>query len=126
VRRARTFRDFDDCLTAPLHGFAGVDDYYRRSSAHGYLARVAVPTLCLSSEDDPLIPGDSAHRARDASAAHVRFEITPWGGHTGFVSGDWPWRPRYWAEERSIEWLLASAAEQKTGRNGGTEEQRVM
>ena len=109
VRLARSFHEFDDCLTAPLHGFAGADDYYRRSSSLSFLAQVAVPTLCLSSEDDPLIPGESAHRARDAAAADVRFEITPWGGHTGFVSGRWPWRPHYWAEERSIEWLRAAA-----------------
>jgi predicted alpha/beta-fold hydrolase len=108
VRRARSFHEFDDCLTAPLHGFAGADDYYRRSSALSFLADVAVPTLCLSSEDDPLIPGESAHRARDAAAPDVRFEITPWGGHTGFVSGRWPWRPYYWAEERSIDWLRAA------------------
>jgi predicted alpha/beta-fold hydrolase len=105
VRRARTFQEFDEYLTAPLHGFAGADDYYRRSSCLSFMARVAVPTLCLSSEDDPLIPGESAHRARDASAPEVRFDITPWGGHTGFVSGRWPWRPSYWAEESAVGWL---------------------
>jgi predicted alpha/beta-fold hydrolase len=105
VRYARSFHEFDEFLTAPLHGFAGADDYYRRSSALPFMTRIAVPTLCLSSDDDPLIPGDSAHRARDAAAAPVRVEITPWGGHTGFVTGRWPWRPTYWAEERSIDWL---------------------
>jgi predicted alpha/beta-fold hydrolase len=110
VRLARTFREFDECLTAPLHGFASADDYYRRSSALPYLARVAVPTLCLSSEDDPFFPGDGVYRARDAASPEVRFEITPWGGHTGFVTGDWPWRPRYWAEERAVEWLVHHAA----------------
>lgn len=109
VRLARTFRDFDECLTAPLHGFAGADDYYQRASALPYLARIAVPTLCLSSEDDPFFPGDAVYRARDAASPEVRFEITPWGGHTGFVTGDWPWRPRYWAEERAIAWLEAHA-----------------
>jgi predicted alpha/beta-fold hydrolase len=112
VRHARTFHEFDERLTAPLHGFASADDYYRRSSSLPFLARIAVPTLCLSSEDDPLIPGESAHRARAAAAAAapVRFEITPWGGHTGFVAGDWPWRPRYWAEDAAIDWLRTHAA----------------
>ena len=107
---ARTFREFDECLTAPLHGFAGADDYYLRASALPYLARIAVPTLCLSSEDDPFFPGDDVYRARDAASADVRFEITAWGGHTGFVSGAWPWRPHYWAEERAVDWLRAHAA----------------
>jgi uncharacterized protein len=108
VRLARTFREFDECLTAPLHGFAGADDYYQRSSSLPFLARVAVPTLCLSSEDDPFFPGEAVYRARDAASADVRFEITAWGGHTGFVTGDWPWRPRYWAEERTVDWLRAT------------------
>jgi len=110
VRRARTFAEFDECLTAPLHGFAGADDYYRRSSAQPFLARVAVPTLCLSAEDDPFFPGPAVHEARAASSPAVRFEITSWGGHTGFVSGRWPWRPSYWAEERAIEWLIRAGA----------------
>ena len=107
---ARTFHDFDECLTAPLHGFASADDYYRRASSLPFLAHVAVPTLCLSSEDDPFFPGDDVFRARDAASAAVRFEITPWGGHTGFVTGAWPWRPHYWAEERAVDWLRAHAA----------------
>jgi uncharacterized protein len=110
IRLARTFRQFDECLTAPLHGFAGADDYYRRASALPFLSRVAIPTLCLSSEDDPFFPGDAVHRARDAASADVRFEITSWGGHTGFVTGDWPWRPRYWAEERAVGWLRSPGA----------------
>jgi predicted alpha/beta-fold hydrolase len=110
IRQARTFREFDDCLTAPLHGFASADDYYLRASALPYLPRVAVPTLCLSSEDDPFLPRDAVHRARDAASPVVSFAITAWGGHTGFVTGAWPWRPRYWAEERAVGWLREHAA----------------
>src|SRR5262245_45237866 len=110
IRLARTFHEFDDCLTAPLHGFAGADDYYRRACALPYLARVGVPTLCATSDDVPPMPGDSAHRARAAASPDVRFEIPPWGGHTGSVSGSWPWRPSYWAEELSIDWLRRHGA----------------
>jgi len=81
-----------------LHGFASAEDYYTRASSLPYLAQVRVPTLCISAEDDPFFPGAAA-------SPDVRFEVTPWGGHTGFVSGPWPWRPRYWAEEASIAWL---------------------
>ena len=105
VRLARTFREFDECLTAPLHGFASAEDYYQRSSAHGYLDAIRIPALCIASEDDPFIPADSVTRARDAASAQVRFEVSPWGGHTGFVAGPWPWRPVYWAEEATVAWL---------------------
>jgi predicted alpha/beta-fold hydrolase len=105
IRAARTFAEFDRCVTAPLHGFASAEDYYARSSAVAYLPRVATPTLCISAEDDPFFPREGVARARAAASASVRFQVTSWGGHTGFVGGRWPWRPRYWAEEMAIEWL---------------------
>jgi predicted alpha/beta-fold hydrolase len=113
IGAARTFSEFDEAVTAPLHGFASAEDYYRRSSSLGFLSRITVPTLCISSEDDPFYPREAVERARLAGSPAVTFEVTPWGGHTGFVSGRWPWRPRYWAEERVVDWLreLQSAAD---------------
>jgi predicted alpha/beta-fold hydrolase len=105
IRRAKTFAAFDECLTAPLHGFTSAEDYYQRSSALGYLGAVRVPSLCISSEDDPFIPAASIANARSVASADVAFQVTPWGGHTGFVSGAWPWRPIYWAEDATIAWL---------------------
>src|SRR5262249_23592993 len=68
VRRLRTFGAFDDCVTAPLHGFAGAADYHARASAIGFLARIEVPTLCFSAEDDPFFPGEAVARARAVAA----------------------------------------------------------
>jgi predicted alpha/beta-fold hydrolase len=110
IRRARTIREFDDCATAPLHGFAGADEYYARASTLPDLPRIAVPTLCISGEDDPFYPADAIAPARAAAAERVTFAVTAWGGHTGFVSGRWPWRPVYWAEETAIAWLAAHGA----------------
>jgi predicted alpha/beta-fold hydrolase len=110
IRRARTIREFDDCVTGPLHGFAGADDYHARASSLPYLGRVRVPTLCISGLDDPFFPGDAVARAQTAGSPDVTFTVTDWGGHTGFVTGPWPWRPIYWAEEASIDWLAAHGA----------------
>ncbi len=105
VRAARNFAEFDRCVTAPLHGFASAEDYYDRSSAVRYLPRVATPTLCISAEDDPFFPREGVERARRAASSSVAFQVTTWGGHTGFVGGPWPWRPHYWAEEMAVAWL---------------------
>ncbi|HEY4186713.1 MAG TPA: alpha/beta fold hydrolase [Polyangia bacterium] len=105
IHAARTFAEFDEAVTAPMHGFASAADYYARASSLGYLSRIAVPTLCISSEDDPFCPAESIPQARAAASASVTFEVTRWGGHTGFVAGPWPWRPRYWAEELTVDWL---------------------
>lgn len=110
VRAARTIRQFDDCLTAPLHGFTDADDYYRRSSSLGYLPQIRVPTLCVSSADDPFFPPAAVTRAREVASDAVTFAVTRWGGHVGFVAGRWPWRPVYWAEEQVISWLIKRGA----------------
>ena len=92
-------------MTAPLHGFDSAEDYYQRASAIGYLPRVAIPTLCISARTIRSFRATALARARAAASAAVTFQVTSWGGHTGFVSGRWPWRARYWAEEMAVSWL---------------------
>lgn len=108
IRSLRTLGEFDAYVTAPLHGFSSIESYYESANTLAYLPRIAVPTLCISSTDDPFFPADALTRARAAASLDVTFEITEWGGHTGFVAGAWPWRPIYWAEERAIAWLQAA------------------
>ncbi len=96
---ARSFRDFDERVTAPLHGFAGAEDYYARSSCRPYLAAIRCPTLIVQAADDPFLE-PSAIPGADELPAAVRLEVSRHGGHAGFVTGPLPWRPRYWLEER--------------------------
>ena len=106
--RARSFWEFDDAANAPLHGFTGADDYYRRASSLGFLSRVATPALCLSSGDDPFLPPEALARARATASPAVDFRVTRRGGHIGWIGGPWPWRPAYWAEGFAIGWLAAA------------------
>jgi predicted alpha/beta-fold hydrolase len=110
VMSAKTFRDFDDAATAPLHGFSSADDYYTRSSSIRFLDRITVPTLCVSAADDPFLPPDVLPRVRAVASPAVTFIVTEHGGHVGFVTGPLPWRVVYWAEERIVEWLSDSAS----------------
>jgi predicted alpha/beta-fold hydrolase len=110
IRFAQTFREFDDRATAPLHGFTSADNYYLKSSSQRFLARIEVPTFCINSSDDPFLPEEVLARARDAASDDVTFKFTPWGGHAAFITGRWPWRPTYWAEEQAIAWLVARPA----------------
>jgi predicted alpha/beta-fold hydrolase len=104
--RARTFVEFDDAATAPIHGFASADDYYTKSSSLQFLSKITTPTLILNAEDDPFLPREALERARAAASPAIDFRTTPCGGHTGFISGTLPWRCEYWAEERIVEWLM--------------------
>jgi predicted alpha/beta-fold hydrolase len=108
--RARDFHPFDDAATAPLHGFAGADDYYTRSSSIGYLDRITTPTLCLSAIDDPFLPPRVLEQVRDAASPALELHFTPRGGHVGFVGGRAPHRASYWAERRALDWLASRAA----------------
>ena len=105
----RTLWDFDDAVTAPIHGFAGATDYYTRSSAIHYLAGIRTPTLLLSARDDPFLPAAVLDEVR-AIAEHnpaLHVEFIDRGGHVGFISGRVPWRPFYYAEWRVAEHLAA-------------------
>lgn len=86
ARRARTLREFDDVVTAPVHGFAGVDDYYTRASSKPLLKSIEVPTLLLNARDDPFLPERYLPRPDEVSPA-VKIEFPLHGGHVGFVSG---------------------------------------
>lgn len=105
VRRATTFAAYDDLVTAPLHGFASAEDYWRRSSAGRFVESVRRPLLLLSAADDPLVPASALPVASAGANPAVRLEVTPRGGHVAFVSGP-PWAPVYWAEGRVLDFLL--------------------
>jgi predicted alpha/beta-fold hydrolase len=112
LRAARTLTEFDDAVTAPVHGFADARDYYTRSSARHFLAGVRRPTLLISAYDDPFLPrevlDDVALTASHNRCLQVEFHAR--GGHVGFVSGRVPWRPLYYAEERVATYLAAHLA----------------
>lgn len=104
LEKVRSLRDFDEHVTAPLHGFAGAQDYYDRNSCIGVLSRIAVPTLILNAVDDPLIPPTSLPEAAGLSPA-VTLELSERGGHIGFLArGPRGW-PRFWLEDRLLDFL---------------------
>ncbi len=95
----RTFRQFDDQVTAPLHGFQDAEDYYGRCSSRQFLATIAVPTLIIHALDDPFMTRQAVPTDSELSPS-VTLELSDAGGHVGFVYGAFPWQPRYWLEER--------------------------
>jgi predicted alpha/beta-fold hydrolase len=98
LRRARTFWEFDDTVTAPLHGFLGADDYWARSSSGPWLGRIRVPTLVLNARNDPFMPATALDAIRDLPA-NVMLEFPRSGGHAGF-----PGRNR-WLARRVLDFL---------------------
>ncbi len=117
ISALQTLEDFDNLITGPLHGFLDAQDYYRRSSSLQYLEHIRLKTLLLNAVDDPMLPpevlDDVREVARNNPALHLEFMEK--GGHAGFITGLWPWRPFYYAEYRVGEFFAEAFAE-NTGR----------
>lgn len=108
LRAARTFFEFDDQLTGPVHGFKGAREYYQRSSSMHFLGDVRVPTLLMSAWNDPFLPRSVLTKVRSIASRnqHLFVEFPSAGGHVGFVAGQ-PWSQRYYMEERVVRWLAS-------------------
>lgn len=106
LRRARTFFDFDELLTGPLHGFSGAHDYYQRSSSIRFLDDVRIPTLLMHAWNDPFLPKSVLTEVRRIVTRNrdLYIEFSEAGGHVGWVAGQ-PWRQSYYMESRVVRWL---------------------
>lgn len=103
IGKLRTFKQFDNAMTAPLHGYKDAADYYARASSKPFLKHIKVPTLVVHSEDDPFMTPAVLPRPDELSPA-VTFELTRKGGHVGFIDGPF-FRPRRWVDQRITQHL---------------------
>lgn len=103
VRQLKSFYEFDNVYTGPVHGFSSADDYYQQCSAKQYLAAIATPTLIIHALDDPFMPPDILPD-KDSIADCIQLEVSQHGGHLGFVSGHL-FKPQYWLEQRIISYF---------------------
>jgi len=94
---ARDFFDFDDAVTAPMHGFRGCYDYWEKSSSRQFLHGIRVPTLIVNARNDPFLPQSALAGPLEVSPS-VTLDYPDEGGHVGFASGRFPgrfdWMPR--------------------------------
>ncbi len=105
VLASRTLREFDDAVTAPLHGYRDTDDYWTRASSKPLLTQITVPTLMINARNDPFLPARALPRKEEvAGAVHMEFPAA--GGHVGFISGPFPGRT-CWLPRRILAFLAA-------------------
>ena len=116
AKKLKNFREFDEHVTAPIHGFTGADDYYQRCSAVRFMENIITPTLILHAADDPFMNREVLPTESELSA-NVRLEISEKGGHCGFMQGS-PWQPRIWTHGRVNDFignfLAESSAQNKS------------
>lgn len=102
-RTPRRLVDFDDQYTAPRSGFRNADDYYQRCSSEQFLSMIRIPTLIVTSCDDPLIPVGSFERLSLPSSVHLH--IAEGGGHLGYLATANGKRSRDWLQQQLLNWV---------------------
>jgi uncharacterized protein len=95
VLAARTLYEFDNVVTAPLHGFRDTDDYWSNATIRAHLKRIASPTLVLNARNDPFLPAFALPSPAEVSP-RVTLDQPNHGGHVGFMTGPFPGK---------IDWL---------------------
>jgi len=86
IRACKTIGEFDDAFICQIYGFAGKEDYYRRTGSKWWLPQIRVPTIVINARDDPFIDESSLPTEDDVGpSAPVRIIYTEKGGHCGFM-----------------------------------------
>ncbi|HXN07404.1 MAG TPA: alpha/beta fold hydrolase [Nitrospiria bacterium] len=110
IRKINTLGEFDNLITAPLHGFRDGEDYYEQSSSVHFLDKIRKAVYLLNAADDPFFPAENIPTGKIRRNEFLEAEYTVTGGHAGFVSGDFPWKAAYLPEERIIEFFKRKLA----------------
>ncbi len=104
VNQLKSFWEYDDKVTAPLHGFDGAQDYYDSCSSRQFLKHIYVPTRLIHAADDPFMFGSTAPDNSELSPA-IDLLLARHGGHVGFIAGSNPLKTYSWSERKIIEFL---------------------
>lgn len=97
-----TVWQFDQHITAPLHGFIDADDYYQRCSGLTQLNHITTPLRIIHAKDDPFMT-ESVIPSQPLPS-NIDYNLYQQGGHVGFVSGS-ILKPTFWLEHTVPEWF---------------------
>jgi predicted alpha/beta-fold hydrolase len=103
VSKLKTFLDFDDLVTAPLHGFSSGEDYWEKASSRQFLHNIQVPTLIINAKNDPFLSDDCFPGQGDISNSYIEYRYPALGGHVGFVQSKL--NEKTLIEEQSFEFV---------------------
>lgn len=101
-KEVTSFEIFDNCYTAPLHGFENAQDFYVRASCQNHLAAINVPTLLVNAANDPFLTGPCYPNEIASKHRYLYLEIPERGGHTGFSLHN---SEVNWMEKRAMEFV---------------------
>tara|TARA_R110000868_G_scaffold103710_5_gene285444 strand:- start:10763 stop:11728 length:966 start_codon:yes stop_codon:yes gene_type:complete len=104
IEKIKSFKEFDDRFTGPLHGFKNGQQYYDDVSCKKWLHKIKVPTLIINAKDDPFLTKECFPIQEARENKNLYLEIPKSGGHVGFVSFNS--EQLYWSEKRAHDFLV--------------------
>ena len=103
IPKEPSLRAFEEIFATHRAGFKSAADYYRQCSSIHYIPEIKVPTLIVSSVDDPVV--DARALVEVPHSDNLDVLLTTHGGHVGFLG----WGTRYdeirWSDQAVAQWL---------------------
>ena len=89
INKIKTSADFHNLISAKNMGLKNSDEYYDLTKLYGKPAKVKIPTIVITSEDDPLFNRDfiDVGELVDKNNQNLAFVLTKEGGHVSFCKG---------------------------------------
>ncbi|CAH1230500.1 ABHD15 [Branchiostoma lanceolatum] len=103
--RTESLVEFEEMVFSQTNGIGTMEDYWEQNEPMREIDEVAVPLLCISSKDDPLVPTESIPTELFQTYPHFFLALTERGGHCGFFEG---FQPESRAEKLAFEFLRAA------------------
>jgi predicted alpha/beta-fold hydrolase len=99
----KSFPEFDDRYTAPIHGFKDAHEYYTQCSSRQYMPRIKIPTLLVNAQNDPFLSAECFPVPEAQANPNFFLEMPTGGGHVGFVENYR--RNIYYSERRTLDFF---------------------
>ncbi len=101
--KLRTFPEFDNRFTAPIHGFKSAEDYYESCSSRQYFPNIKIPTLLVNALNDPFLSEECFPVPEAQKNPDFYLEMPQKGGHVGFA--DDFFKNIYYSERRAVDFI---------------------
>jgi len=103
VHALNSIYDFDDQITAPVHGFKDAHHYYQSCSSRNFISSIKIKTLVVNAQNDPFLSASCLDKSLFENLNTVYFETPKQGGHVGFSS--YNEAGVYWSEKRALKFV---------------------
>jgi uncharacterized protein len=103
ILRSKTFTEFDELVTAPLHGYKSAKDYQHQASASFHVGNIQCPTLIVQAKNDPFLTRQCFPLKLARKHRELHLEIATHGGHLGFFH--FKKGLVFWSEKRASEFI---------------------